>query len=52
MKLHIKIKKRYFSGKKTQKCKKCLTPYHAPDTIGSSEIKKDQEENHDTVQRT
>ena len=41
-----------FPVKKLQKCKKGLTPYHVPDTIGTSEIKKDQEESHDTVQRT
>ena len=51
--MHIKMKKTgVFSGKKLQKCKKDLTPYHVPDTIGTSEIKKDQEESHDTVQRT
>ena len=52
VKLHIKKKNHCFSSKNPQKCKKDLTPYHVPDTIGNSEIKKDQEESHDTVQRT
>ena len=33
-------KNRSFSGKKTTKMQEGLTPYHVPDTIGTSEIKK------------
>ena len=43
-----KEKTTVFTVKNPQKCKKDLTPYHMPDTIGTSEIIKDQEESHDT----